>query len=810
MADSHTSVALSSLSVLPLRNLVVFPGVVLPVDVGRPRSLKLVEDVLEKGGGRIAIATQKDPHIDDPSFEDLHGVGAVAEILKVVKLAENRVTVVLRGVQRMRLGKVVQRDPYVIAEVELLEERNPDPANLTAVAETEGLALAVREAAKQVVAMSPEIPDEAAQVLAQIHEPGRLADVAVANLELGTDERLALLGELDVKARLAKVLGFLQHRVEVFRVKEKIDTQVREEFSKHQREAVLRQKMKAIQEELGEGEEGEDVSELEQKIKDAGMPADVEKVAHKQLDRLKSMQAASAEYTVTRTYLDWLVELPWSKRTEDHLDIVHARDVLDADHYDLEKVKKRILEYLAVRKLNPRKKGPILCLSGPPGVGKTSLGKSIARALGREFIRISLGGIRDEAEIRGHRRTYIGALPGRIIQGMKRAGTRNPVFMLDEIDKLGADFRGDPASALLEVLDPEQNNSFSDHYLEVSFDLSEVLFIGTANYLDPIPGALRDRLEILELPGYTREEKLFIAERYLLKRQLGEHGLTEAHLTITRSALIEVIEHYTREAGVRNLERELANICRAVAVKVAAGETFKTEISADDVADILGPPRFFSEVALRTEEPGVATGLAWTPTGGDILFIEATRMPGKGSLLLTGQLGEVMKESAQAALSYVRARAETLGISSGFFEKTDVHLHVPAGGIPKDGPSAGVAMLSAIASLFTRRRVRSDTAMTGEITLRGSVLPVGGIKEKVLAAHRAGIRRIVLPERNNKDLVDVPEETRRELEIIPVKRVDEALEAALEKIPVDTAGVDTSALTHHGLDLGRPPTQPAA
>ncbi|MFI5290198.1 MAG: endopeptidase La, partial [Polyangia bacterium] len=614
-----------------------------------------------------------------------------------------------------------------------------------------------------------------------IRDPSRLADVACANLELATDDRMMLLEELDVPTRLRRVLEALQHRVQVFEVKEKIDTQVREEFGKHQREAVLRQKLKAIQEELGEFEDGEDVSEFEEKIKAAGMTEEVEKVARKQLERLRSMPAASAEYTVTRTYLEWLVELPWSKRTEDRLELSDARDILNADHYDLEKVKRRILEYLAVRKLAPHKKGPILCLAGPPGVGKTSLGKSIARALGREFVRISLGGIRDEAEIRGHRRTYIGALPGRIVQGMKRVGTHNPVFMLDEIDKLGADFRGDPSAALLEVLDPEQNNSFSDHYLEVPFDLSEVIFIATANDLTPIPAALKDRMEILELPGYTRQEKRHIAERYLVPKQLTEHGLTTDHVAITGPAIDEIIDHYTREAGVRSLERELANVIRGVAVKVASGESFRAEIRAEDVEGYLGPARFFSEVAERTEEAGVATGLAWTPTGGDILFIEATRMPGKGNLVLTGQLGAVMKESAQAALSYVRAHAAQWGIPIDFLEKTDLHLHVPAGAIPKDGPSAGTTMLVAMVSLLTGRRVRGDLAMTGEITLRGAVLPVGGIKEKVLAAHRAGIKRVIMPERNAKDLVDIPEEIRRSLEVTLVKKVDEALAAALEE-----------------------------
>jgi ATP-dependent Lon protease len=777
----ETEINAGELPVLPLRNLVLFPGVVLPVDVGRAGSLRLIEDVVARQPSRLALATQRDPQVEDPKPEDLYPVGIEAEILKVVKLGEGRLTVVIRGLDRRRLVEFIKREPYLTARVEEIPEVLRDPV------EIEGLAMAVRETAKRVIELSPEIPDEAAQVVDQLREPGKLADLAAANVELPAEERMALLSEPDVAERLKKVLAHLQHRMEVFRVKEKIDTQVREQFSKHQREAVLRQKLKAIQEELGEfGEGEEDLSELEEKLKNAGMPDDVRKVADKQLARLRGMPAASAEYTVTRTYLEWLLDMPWQKTTEDKLDLEHAREILDTDHYDLEKVKKRILEYLAVRKLAPQKKGPILCLAGPPGVGKTSLGKSIARALGREFVRVSLGGVRDEAEIRGHRRTYIGALPGRIIQGMKRAGTKNPVFMLDEIDKLGADFRGDPSAALLEVLDPEQNDQFSDHYLEVAFDLSQVIFIATANYLEPVPAALRDRMEILELPGYTRLEKLAIARKFLVPKQLAEHGLTEHHLQLSDEALSEIIDHYTREAGVRNLEREIANVVRAVAVKVAAGEEYATAIGGNEVADVLGPARFYSEVGERTELPGVATGLAWTPTGGEILFIETSQMPGKGQLVMTGQLGGVMKESAQAALSWVRSRTRQLGVRSDFFEKTDIHVHVPSGAIPKDGPSAGVALVASLVSLVTGRCVRSDVAMTGEITLRGSVLPVGGIKEKVLAAHRAGLKRVILPERNRKDLVDVPEEVRAGLELVFVRRIDELLELVLEPVAVVT------------------------
>ncbi|HEX7508592.1 MAG TPA: endopeptidase La, partial [Polyangia bacterium] len=592
-----------------------------------------------------------------------------------------------------------------------------------------------------------------------------------------------LLVEVDVAERLRRLLVLLQRKVELIKVKQKIDTQVREEFSKHQREAVLRQKLKAIQDELGEGEDGGDLDSFEEKIKSTGMNEEIAKVARKQLDRLRQMAQSSAEYTVQRTYLEWLVELPWAKQTTDTLDLEQARTVLDADHYDLQKVKKRMLEYLAVRKLAPAKKGPILCLVGPPGVGKTSLGKSIARSLSREFIRVSLGGVRDEAEIRGHRRTYIGALPGRVIQGMRRVGTKNPVFMLDEIDKLGSDFRGDPAAALLEVLDPEQNHSFSDHYLEVNFDLSNVIFIATANTLDTIPPALLDRMEVLEIPGYTREEKLEIAKRHLTPKQVTEHGLTTEQIVFDDETLTTIIEQYTREAGVRNLEREVANVIRGIAVKVAENEAYEPKLNPEKIAELLGPQKFFSEIAERTEVPGVATGLAWMPSGGDILFIEASQMVGKGNLILTGHLGDVMKESARASLSWVRTHVEELGISPDF-EKVDIHLHVPAGAVSKDGPSAGVAMTVALASLFTGRRVRGDVAMTGEITLRGSVLPVGGIKEKVLAAHRAGIKRVILPDRNRKDLVDIPESVRKDLDLSFVKRIQEALEQTLESVTV--------------------------
>jgi ATP-dependent Lon protease len=773
--------ATKSLPLLSLRNLVLFPGAVMPVEIGRLSSLRLIESLPGKGV-HLLVGTQKDADVEEPAGSDLYGICVEGEVVRIVKAAENRVTAVLRGIERRRVTGFVQEKPFLVAAYEPLVEIRKDPI------EIDGLGMAVYDVAKQLIAISPDIPDEAAQILDQNKDPARLGDITAATVDLSAEERASLLVEVDVAERLRRLLVLLQRKVELIKVKQKIDTQVREEFSKHQREAVLRQKLKAIQDELGEGEDGGDLDTFDEKIKASGMPDEVAKVARKQLDRLRQMAQSSAEYTVQRTYLEWLVELPWTKQTTDTLDLEQARTVLDADHYDLQKVKKRMLEYLAVRKLAPGKKGPILCLSGPPGVGKTSLGKSIARSLSREFIRVSLGGVRDEAEIRGHRRTYIGALPGRVIQGMRRVATRNPVFMLDEIDKLGSDFRGDPAAALLEVLDPEQNHSFSDHYLEVNFDLSNVIFIATANNLDTIPPALLDRMEVLEIPGYTREEKLEIAKRHLAPKQVSEHGLSDAQIVFNDETLTTIIEQYTREAGVRNLEREVANVIRGIAVKVAENEPYEPKLSPEKIADLLGPQKFFSEIAERTEVPGVATGLAWMPSGGDILFIEASQMVGKGNLILTGHLGDVMKESARAALSWVRTHVDELGITPDF-EKVDIHLHVPAGAVSKDGPSAGVAITVALASLLTGRRVRGDVAMTGEITLRGSVLPVGGIKEKVLAAHRAGIRRVVLPDRNRKDVVDIPESVRKDLDLSFVKRIQEVLEQTLETAPVDvTAG----------------------
>ncbi len=769
-----------ALPILPLRNSVLFPGSIIPIDVGRRKSVRLVEDAIAKERPVIGILTQRDARTEDPSSGDLYTVGCAARILKVIKLAKDNFSVILQGVSRFEVTGFDGSEPFLSAKVRAV----PDPT--TSDVELDALVMNLKDIAKRVVKLMDAVPKEAGALVDSVTEPGHLADLITSNLELEVAEKQDILETFDIKGRTRKVLQFLSRQLEVLKVRERINTQVQEEMGRNQREYVLRQQLKAIKEELGELDDGGgDLDEFGEKIAKAKMPEEAEKTAKKQFDRLKGMQPSSAEYTVTRTYLEWLVELPWSISTDDHIQLGEVRRCLDEDHYDLDKVKKRIVEYMAVRKLKDDKKGPILCLVGPPGVGKTSLGRSVARAIGRKFVRISLGGVRDEAEIRGHRRTYVGSLPGRIIQGIKKAGTNNPVFVLDEIDKLGHDFRGDPASALLEVLDPEQNSSFSDHYLEVTFDLSKVMFIATANQLDPIPWALRDRLEIIELPGYTRQEKKHIARAFLVPKQLEEHGLGHDRCEINDDAIFEIIDSYTREAGVRNLERELGSTCRAVAVKVAEGNAKEHEvIGVDETREYLGPPKFVSEVADRTSEPGVATGLAWTAVGGDILFIEATKMPGKGKLTLTGQLGDVMKESVTAALSVVRSRATALGLEAGnFLENIDLHVHVPAGSVPKDGPSAGVTMYTALVSLLTGHPVRPDVAMTGEITLRGNVLQIGGLKEKLLAAHRAGIKRVIIPDRNVKDLIDVPDEVKREMEIHSVKRMDEVLALALTDPP---------------------------
>jgi ATP-dependent Lon protease len=769
----------NELAILPIRNAVLFPGAVAPFDVGREKSVALVEDIDNLTSPIIAIFAQRDPSTDDPGYDDLYPIGCAARVLKALKHSSGNYSLILQGLSRIRLLEVVEKEPYLTSRIEKIEEDENEDV------EAEALALSLRDIAKQLIQLMPELPREAGSLIDSIQAPGALADLVAANLDAPVEEKAQLIETIDVKERIRKVLRLLTRQLEILKMRERINSQIKEEMGKNQREYVLRQQLKAIKEELGddEGDQG-DLDGVEERIVDAKLSEEADQVAKKQLKRLRSMQVGSAEYTVVRTYLDWILDLPWYKETQDNLDIQAVREVLDNDHYGLQKVKKRLLEYLAVRKLKKDKKGPILCFIGPPGVGKTSLGRSIANALGRKFHRISLGGVHDEAAIRGHRRTYVGALPGQVIQGMKKAATINPVFMLDEVDKLGNDFRGDPASALLEVLDPEQNHTFADHYLEIPYDLSSVMFIATANIADPIPPPLRDRMEILEIPGYTRREKLAIARRHLLPKQLEEHGLDAEILDVRDRALEEIIDHYTREAGVRSLERQIAAVVRGMAVKVAEGHKEPRVVeNVDDVQEFLGPPKYSSEVAERTSESGVATGLAWTRVGGEILFIEATRMYGSGKMQLTGQLGDVMKESAQAALSFVRAAANDFGIEKDFLDKSDLHIHIPAGAMPKDGPSAGVTMFTALVSLLTGINVRHDVAMTGEITLRGRVLPVGGVKEKVLAAHRAGIKRIILPERNRVDLEEVPKEILEELEFIPVGHMTEVLEAALESMP---------------------------
>ncbi|MBL8601281.1 MAG: endopeptidase La [Myxococcales bacterium] len=778
------------LPVLPIRNAVLFPGAVAPFDVGREKSVALVEDLENLSQPVIAIFAQRDPNIDDPGEGDLYPVGAAARVLKSLKHSTGNYSLILQGLTRIQLDGVTQAGPYLKARIKRLEE-----TPVTDDVEAEALAMSLRDVAKQVITLMPELPREAQSLIDSIQDPGGLADLVAANLDAPVEEKAQLMSTVDVKERIRQVLKLLTRQLEILKMRERINSQIKEEMGKNQREYVLRQQLKAIKEELGEdeGDQG-DIDGLEERVAKANLPAEAESVAKKQLKRLRSMQVGSAEYTVVRTYLDWLLDLPWSQQTPDNLEIARVREVLDEDHYGLEKVKKRILEYLAVRKLKPDKKGPILCLLGPPGVGKTSLGRSIARSLGRKFVRVSLGGVHDEAAIRGHRRTYVGALPGQIIQGMKKSATVNPVFMLDEIDKIGHDFRGDPSAALLEVLDPEQNNTFSDHYLEIPYDLSSVMFVATANVADPIPPPLRDRMEILEIPGYTRNEKKAIARQHLLPKQLEEHGLKSSQLEITDQAIEAIIDFYTREAGVRTLERQVAAVIRGVAVKVAEGNVGPYKIDApDDLQPYLGAQKYTSEVAERTELPGVATGLAWTQVGGEILFIEVTRMIGTGKLQLTGQLGDVMKESAQAALSFVRAHSKELGLADDFLEKHDIHIHIPAGAMPKDGPSAGVTMFTALVSMLKGVRVRHDVAMTGEITLRGRVLPVGGIKEKVLAAHRAGIKRILLPERNKPDLEEVPQEIRDTLEFIPVSRMEDVLTYALEENVINAETATASA-----------------
>jgi ATP-dependent Lon protease len=764
----------NELPVLPLRGTVLYPDLILPIMVGRKKSVKLIDDAMD-GDRIIGIITQKRSEIEEPKESDLYSVGVAALILRMIRELDGSQRVIVQGVSRIKVKEYSQKDPYFKVKCDTIEE------NYVPGVEIDALVMNLKNLFQRAVELAPYLTAELGTMVNNIKSAAILSDLVASNLNISTAEKQSILETFDVRERLTRVHLHLNKEIQVLELGNKIQSQVKEDMDRTQREYYLREQMKAIKKELGElDEHSTEIKELREKIKKAKMPPDALAAADKELDRLAKIPPASAEYTVARTYLDWLVELPWSETTEDNLDIDNAQKTLDEDHYDLEKVKKRILEYLAVRKLKANMKGPILCFVGPPGVGKTSLGKSIARTMGRKFMRISLGGVRDEAEIRGHRRTYVGALPGRIIQGIKKSGSNNPIFMLDEVDKIGMDFRGDPSSALLEVLDPEQNFSFSDHYIDVSFDLSKVMFITTANVLDTIPPALRDRMETLELPGYSEDQKIMIAKQFLLPKQVAEHGLTSDYIEFKDDALQTIIISYTREAGVRNLEREIAAICRGVAKDVARGIMEKVVIGSELLHKFLGPVKFFPEVAERTSEPGVATGLAWTPTGGDIIFVEATKMRGEKGLTLTGQLGDVMKESAQAALAYVRTKSKELGIEEDFFEKNDIHIHVPAGAIPKDGPSAGITMFVALTSLLTNIPIRSDVAMTGEITLRGLVLPVGGIKEKVLAGMRAGIKTIILPKKNEKDLEEIPEHIRNQMNFQFIQRMDEAIELALK------------------------------
>jgi ATP-dependent Lon protease len=786
----------SVLPILPLRGVVVYPQTAVPLTIGQPRSIRLVDDVVTTEPRLIGLVASRNPELETPEPKDLYSVGTVAIVHRLFRAPDGTIRLVVQGLARFRVKEYVQLEPYLKAQIELMPERVEEGA------EIEALARSARSQFEHIAEMVPSIPRELVVSILALEDPLQTV-YTIANFQrMELADAQAIL-ELDSAAeKLHKLVSILAREIEVLEIGQKIQNEARSEIEKVQREYFLREQLKAIQKELGEGDEqAADIEEFRRKIEAAKMPEEAEKQARRELDRLSRLPTAAAEYGVIRTYLDWLVSLPWSITTPDNLDIEHARQVLDQDHFDLEDVKERILEFLAVRKLRQERagelmaeaadeihrvrEGVILCFVGPPGVGKTSLGRSIARALGRKFIRISLGGVRDEAEIRGHRRTYIGALPGRIIQALRRAESRNPVFMLDEVDKLVFDFHGDPASALLEVLDPEQNAEFRDHYLEVAFDLSQVMFITTANSVETIPGPLLDRMEVIHLSGYTEREKIAIAQQYLIPRQIKENGLRPNEVNFTLPALQKIIRSYTREAGVRNLEREIGSICRKVVTRIAEGKDGVVDITPEKVEEFLGRPKFWGteEIAQRTSVPGVATGLAWTPVGGDILFIEATSMPGNKGFQITGSLGNVMQESARAALSYVRSRAESLGLDPNFFEKTDIHLHVPAGAQPKDGPSAGVAMATALVSLVSGRPVRADVGMTGEITLRGQVLPVGGIKEKVLAAHRSGLKTVILPKRNEADLEDLPEEVRKELNFVFVETVDEVLQAALEGFP---------------------------
>jgi ATP-dependent Lon protease len=758
-----------------VRNTVLFPGLVLPITLGRPKSIAAAQQAVREQR-QVGILLQRAADVDDPTAIDMHRMGTIANIVRYITAPDGTNHLVCQGEQRFQIDEYLSGWPFLVARVVQI----PEPGVRTP--EIEARFVDLKAKTIEAIQLLPQVPADLLAAVQSIEAPPALADLAIAYMDVKPEEKQEILETVDIAVRMEKVSRLLAHRIEVLRLSQEIGRQTKVALDERQREALLREQMAAIQRQLGEGEEGKaaEMAELDAAIAKAGMPKDIEDQARKELRRLQRMPEAAGEYGMVRTYLDWLIELPWALPEEKPIDIAEARKILDEDHYDLDKIKRRIIEYLAVRKLAPQGKAPILCFVGPPGVGKTSLGQSIARAMGRKFVRVSLGGVHDEAEIRGHRRTYIGALPGNIIQAIRKAGTRNCVMMLDEIDKLGAGIHGDPGAALLEVLDPEQNNTFRDNYLAVPFDLSRVVFITTANMLDTVPGPLRDRMEIISLAGYTADEKLEIAHRYLVRRQLEANGLKPGQVEIGDDVLRDIIQSYTREAGVRGLERQIGQVLRHAAVRIAEGQSGPIRIARDDLLAILGAPRFENEMAMRTSVPGVATGLAWTPVGGDILFIEATRIPGSGRLILTGQLGDVMKESAQAALSIVKNRAVSLGIDPSRFEKSDIHVHVPAGAIPKDGPSAGVAMFMALVSLMTERTIRSDTAMTGEISLRGLVLPVGGIKEKVVAAHSAGIKRVMLPARNRRDFDDIPEIARREMEFVWLERVEEAVAAALE------------------------------
>jgi ATP-dependent Lon protease len=760
--------------VIPVRNMILFPGMILPLNLGRESSVAAAQHAM-RAEKPIGLLLQKDPTVDNPSPDDMHRAGTLAQVLRYVTTPDGGHHLICQGQDRIVVREFLSGYPFMVAKVERITDSGQVSQDI------EARFIQLKKRATEALELLPQAPQEMLAAIQGYTSPGGLADLVAGFMDIKPAEKQQILETFNVEARLDRVLALLTNRIEVLRISKEIDERTKASVDERQREFMLREQMKTIQKELGEGEEGSgaEIEDLKKAVAEAGMPEEIEKHVTKELKRLARMPDSSTEYSMARTYLDWFIDLPWKVTTEGTIDLAEARRILDEDHFGLEKVKKRILEFLAVRKLNPEGHSPILCFVGPPGVGKTSLGQSIAKALGRKFVRVALGGVHDEAEIRGHRRTYVGALPGNIIQGIKKAGSRDAVMMLDEIDKLGQGFHGDPSSALLEVLDPEQNSTFRDAYLGVPYDLSRVTFIATANVLDTIPGPLRDRMEVIALPGYTEEEKLQIAKKYLVKRQLERNGLTTEKLDVTDDALRSIIHDYTREAGVRNLEREIGSVARSAAVKIAEGGVDNVRVDQSDLLEIIGPSRFEGEIAQRTSMPGVATGLAWTPVGGDILFIEASRTPGNGKLILTGQLGDVMKESAQAALTLVKSRADSLGIDPQGFDKTDIHVHVPAGAIPKDGPSAGVAMFMALSSLLSDRPVRSDTAMTGEISLRGLVLPIGGVKEKVLAAMRAGITTVMIPKRNEKDLRDVPDEARQKLNFVLLETVDDAMKAAL-------------------------------